>query len=232
VGNARAAGRARARARLRHRARRGRDGAHRRARDRLDAEPALLARASEKLPDAEWIAGDMSAFALARRDFDLVVIAFNTLNVLVDASDALACVTCARDHLAPAGRLAIDIAVPTPERLVASVDERITSYALPDGTSVRITGSRSYDPALQRRRIALTIHRSDRSEPEHDELVTRVTFPNELVLLVEQAGLRIESVWGDYARTPFGAAAKQCIVVGEPRGASDFRTDTSTNDVS
>src|SRR5262245_10544231 len=70
----------------------------------LDASPGLLAHARGKSAAVEWIEADMRGFALARADYDLVAIPYNTINVLTRRDDTLACLARARDHLVPGGR--------------------------------------------------------------------------------------------------------------------------------
>jgi SAM-dependent methyltransferase len=181
----------------------------------LDASPAMLARARAKSSEVTWVEGEMTSFALADR-YELVILAFNTLNVLLTPAAMLACVERAREHLAASGRLIVDIQVPRPAKLLDSTtDEPVTSYRL-DTVDVRITARRAYDPSRQLRRLALTIHRSDRAEPAHDVLETHVTFPCELVWLVERAGLVIEAIYGDHSRGPISETAPCHIVVARP----------------
>src|SRR5688500_7889502 len=51
--------------------------------------------------EVDWITGDMRQFDLGRDDFDLVVLAFNGINLMLTLEDALSCLRCARKHLAP-----------------------------------------------------------------------------------------------------------------------------------
>lgn len=179
----------------------------------LEVSPALLARARGKSREVEWVRGDMRSFALGRR-FDLVAIAFNTLLVLVERAHVLACLACVRDHLVSGGRLVIDTVLVQAERIAgAGVDEPLTSYRTSDGVDVRVTRRCSYDMVRQLRRVELTIHSSDRAEPEHDVLETHIAFPWELALLLEGAGFQIDATYGDYAGGPLVATSRRCLLV-------------------
>jgi SAM-dependent methyltransferase len=178
----------------------------------LDASPAMLARARAKSSAVTWVEADMTTFSLADR-YELAILAFNTINVLLAPAEMLACVERVRDHLAPGGRLIVDTQVPHPSRLLDSTtDEPVASYRVA-GNEVRITARRTYDPSRQVRRLALAIHASDRAQPAHDVLETHVTFPCELDWLLERAGYAIDATFGDYSRGQPSAIAPCHIVV-------------------
>lgn len=181
----------------------------------VDASPSMLDRARAKSGDVEWVLADIRTFALGRADYALAVLAFNTINVLVERADTIACLARAREHLAPGGRIVVDAAVPLVAKLASSTtDEHVASYRVGE-VAVKVTGRRTFDMARQLRRLELTIQASDRVEPEHDVLETHVAFPWEVALLVERAGFHVAAVYGDYARGPLVATSSQCIVVGE-----------------
>lgn len=73
----------------------------------LDLDPAMLAAARRRVPGAPLVAADMRHFALARR-FAVVAVAYNSLQLL-DRAGRLACLRTAADHLAPGGRLALEV---------------------------------------------------------------------------------------------------------------------------
>ena len=80
---------------------------------RLESEPAgVRARVRP-------VCADLRDFALDRR-FPLIVMAMNTLQVLTDPDDRLACLRVARRHLAPGGELVFDVALPNPEEIAGT----------------------------------------------------------------------------------------------------------------
>ncbi len=164
--------------------------------------------------EIDWILGDMRSFDLGRDDFDLVVLAFNGLNSLLTIEDALACLRCARKHLAPNGRLVIDTFLPSPERLAA--EELQIDYVLPDDTKITITAQRSYDPAAQIRTLDLQIASSDGSPPGTDRSEVHVFYPSELSLLVHQADFDIVAMYGGYDQRRLDALSRRCIFVCTP----------------
>lgn len=162
--------------------------------------------------DIDWRVGDMRQFDLGRDDFDLVVLAFNGLNLLLTLEDALACLRCARKHLAPNGRLVIDTFLPTPERLVA--EDLQIDYTLPDDVKVTINARRSYDPAAQIRSLDLQV--TNGGETGTDRQDVHVYYPSELSLLVSQADFDVVAMYGGYDQRRLDALSRRCIFVCTP----------------
>jgi len=165
--------------------------------------------------EIEWINGDMRSFDLNRDDFDLVVLAFNSINHMLTLEDALSCLRCARKHLAPSGRLVIDTFLPTPERLVA--EELKIDYVLPDDAKITINARRSYDPAAQIRSLDLAVQSSANETPTGaDRLDVHVYYPSELSLLVSQADFDVVAMYGGYDQRRLDALSRRCIFVCTP----------------
>ena len=163
--------------------------------------------------DVQWITGDMRHFDLGRDDYDLVIFAFNSINLLLTLEDALACLRCARKHLAPDGRLVIDTFLASPERLAA--EELEIGYVLPDDTKVTIGARRSYDPAAQIRTLDLAIKENGTvtGTDRHD---VHVYYPSELSLLVSQADFDVVAMYGGYDQRRLDALSRRCIFVCTP----------------
>lgn len=60
----------------------------------------------------EWVQGDMTAFVLPRRRFDLVTIMLGTLSHLHANEDVIACLQCVRAHLNDGGLAVIELSHP------------------------------------------------------------------------------------------------------------------------
>lgn len=164
--------------------------------------------------DIEWVHADMRAFDLGRDDFDLVVLAFNGINVLLTIDDGLACLRAARRHLAPSGRIVIDTFLPTPER-VAAEDLQI-DYTLPDDAKITIKARRSYDPAAQTRSLDLAVS-STAGEAGVDRQDVHVYYPSELGLLANAAGFDVVAMYGGYDQRRLDALSRRCIFVCTPQ---------------
>lgn len=196
----------------------------------LDLAPAMLAGARAKLatePAAvqaavRLVEGDMRAYALDER-FDLIIVPFNTLGHLHTIDDQLACLTTARQHLAPGGHFAVEVMQPGIDELYRAVAEP-DRYYVDGGVTDPASGERLVRHRRRRyRRDTQTAesHYLEERLTAAGELVTQtvdlrlhVYFPRELELLFRLAGYRIEAVYGDYAFAPFSEASHYLIVVG------------------
>ena len=174
------------------------------ARQRIGADPEL--RDAVRLVQA-----DMSDFALEER-FDLVIIAFNGFGFVIGPEKQRGCLQAVRRHLAPDGRLAIDVIVPRVSYLALS--ERTSPMRLgvevrdpaPGLTRLLRYDTERYDPLRQvdDSIYHYELHYADgRVERLVRDLAWQMTFPNELELLMEYAGLRVTERYGDYDRSPF-----------------------------
>jgi SAM-dependent methyltransferase len=164
----------------------------------LDRSTAMLGAARRK-PGADaiaWRLGDMTNFALGRT-FDTIVLAHNSLLHLHDASLIAACFERVRAHLAPNGRFVFDVFNPRIALLAQAAGTRTRFATLADGRVAEL--SADYDAAAQVNRS--TIFVGELEIPLH----LRCIFPQELPLLVERAGLVLESRHGNFAGAPFEA---------------------------
>jgi SAM-dependent methyltransferase len=196
----------------------------------LDASQAFLTAADERLRGeaadvrqaVRYVHGDMAAFALGER-FDLIVLAYNNLSYLIEPEQRLGCLRAIRDHLAPGGRLAIDLHLPDLAGLVdagrdvfpavrkelewrdpAPGVERFVSFYTTD----------RYDVATQTEETTHYWHvffTDGRQQTIVKSLRWHHYFPSELRLLLAAAGLAPVAEYGDYACTPFAAHPAQYL---------------------
>lgn len=186
----------------------------------LELSPQMLAEARRKADglgvDVEWVQGDMREFDLGRT-FDLVLIAGNSLLHLHEAEDLVSCFRSVRRHLAPGGRLVLDVFNPS-VRVLAQADgvrrrRDALTFVDPERGVVHVDVAETYDAAAQVTRGRWYL--STDSEP--DVLVApleiRSIFPQELPMLLALGGLRIVDRFGDWSRAPFtaDAALQLCI---------------------
>src|SRR5436190_5129234 len=86
----------------------------------LDRSAAMLERAERRARRANveirWVEGDMRAFSF-NEAFALVFVAANSF-LMLDPNDRWSCLARVREHLAPRGRVAIDVFQPDPEVVV------------------------------------------------------------------------------------------------------------------
>lgn len=176
----------------------------------VDLSADMLAEARRKVDErglaVELIQGDMRAFDLGRA-FDLVLIAANSLLHLHDAEALVGCFRSVRRHLAPGGRLVLDVFNPDVRLLAAADGVRRTRESLsfrdPARGEVHVDVAETYDAAAQVTRGMW--HLSTGAEPDFHvlPLEVRSIFPQELPLLLSLGGLRLVERLGDWSGGPF-----------------------------
>jgi SAM-dependent methyltransferase len=185
----------------------------------LDNSASMLERGRKNLEAAgkidgslEYLPGEMTVFQLGRR-FAMVYVAANTFQHLLTTEAQQACLRCVAEHLQPGGIFAMGVRSP------ASVSWDAASS---DWAPLLLNWTRT-DPATGEKVMKLV---ADQPDPERmvrrltyvfdrvakDGVVRRSVFETELrhstqaelTLLLQQAGLRVTHVYGDYDLAPVG----------------------------
>jgi SAM-dependent methyltransferase len=197
----------------------------------VDLSSPMIARARAKqagLPPEtaarlDLCVGDMRALDLGER-FAGVLVGLNALMHMTTDADLWAALRTARRHLAPGGRLALDVFAPPPAAYGRDPDARFDPQEMVDprdGQRYVVTESSRYDPARQRHDLTFhyqPVSRDGRPEgPElRADLSLRVVFPRELDVWLRLAGLRIVGDWDDLAATrPFSGTGGRRFVEAE-----------------
>jgi SAM-dependent methyltransferase len=193
----------------------------------VDHDPHMLARARTAWAAAggpvgsslELLEADMLTLDLPRR-FDLVILGLNMLVALAGREAQAAALGVAARHLAPPGRLTLDVSLPGPAEL-ASWDGGLDlawQRADPEtGDTVAKLWSAEYDHVGG----VATVTTYFDAWPSDGGSVRRVARRDELHLLsatelralVGQAGLRVEQAGGDYALSPLDAGSERAVLV-------------------
>nr|WP_253943468.1 class I SAM-dependent methyltransferase [Nocardioides sp. zg-1308] len=176
----------------------------------LELSPEMLAEARRKADDrgveVTWVQGDMRSFDLGRT-YDLVMIAANSLLHLHEAADVVACFRTVRRHLAPGGRLVLDVFNPSVEVLARADGVRrrreALSFADPDRGILHVDVAETYDAAAQVTRGTWSFSTDAEADVVVAPLGMRSIFPQELPLLLSLGGLRLVERYGDWSREPF-----------------------------
>jgi SAM-dependent methyltransferase len=174
------------------------------ARAHLDAEP----------PDVQarvtLVEGDMRDLDMGRT-FALITLPFRSFQHLMTPDDQQVTLRRLRAHLAPGGRLVLDLFNPSIPFLG---DERFTiapmqepPFTMPDGRRVvrsyRIT-ARDFPAQSQEVEFTMAVTHPDGREEQHIERFwIRYTFRYELEYLLRCEGFAVEAIYGDYDRSPF-----------------------------
>jgi SAM-dependent methyltransferase len=180
----------------------------------LELSPEMLAEARRKADlrgvEVEWVQGDMRELDLGR-PFDLVIIAANSLLHLHEAKDLVDCLSSVRRHLAPGGRLVLDVFNPS-VRMLAQADgvrrrRDALSFVDPDRGLVQVDVAETYDAAAQVTRGRWYFSTESEADFVVAPLELRSIFPQELPLLLSLGGLRVVERFGDWSRAPLTADA-------------------------
>lgn len=199
----------------------------------LDRSPAMLAALRARLEEEEPevrarvlpMEGELSGFDLGRH-FPLILMAMNTLQVLLDPDEQLSCLAACRAHLEPGGELCFDVALPDVGEIAASlglVRQGERHLDLERGVVVQHSAwYEEFDPIAQE--LAFTIRIEDhapdgevRAHLRHHRV--HLYQPAELVHLLARAGLEPVEVLGSFGAEPVGPGSERQIYRCRARGA-------------
>jgi SAM-dependent methyltransferase len=152
----------------------------------------MLLRAARRAPKAHLVAADLRQFALAAT-FDLIVLADDPMAHLISTGDRARVQRLIADHLAPGGRVVL-------EGLYRQAGKQDTRRG-----EVEESWSSTDVPSVWR---ATYRHKT----VEVSSLMR--SWSREEVAHLEDAGLHVESVWGDFDESPFRDDSERIIVVG------------------
>jgi SAM-dependent methyltransferase len=186
----------------------------------LDLSPHMLAVCRERLKAesqevrsrVRLVEADMRQFELART-FQLVTLPFRPFQHLTTVAEQLACMGCIHKQLGEGGKLILDIFNPKLESLVDTnfgkemADE--PEFSMPDGRKViRRHSVVSRDVANQINYVELVhyvTHPDGRQERLVQAFPMRYLFRFEAEHLLERAGFRVEQLYADYDKSPYGS---------------------------
>ena len=129
--------------------------------------------------------------------FDLIFVVYNTLFALLDQPMQQRCFERVAEHLAPGGRFVVEAFVPDTSRFERDQHTEVRHV----GIDAALLSVSRHHPTTQRVDSLLVRLGNDgtRTWPVH----IRYSYPGELDLMAEHAGLRLEHRWGGWGREPF-----------------------------
>jgi SAM-dependent methyltransferase len=176
---------------------------------------ALIAKAPP--PALRLHRAPMQRFDLGSERFALIFSAFRAFQHLYRIEDQLACLACARRHLAPGGRLAFDVFNPRLSRIALLEEPEFEElrFALGDDVVVRYTTvTRDLGRQIQRVRMRYERLRGDQVIGDDvAEFEMRWFHRFEIEHLIARAGFTLEALYGDFAGGAFTGAAPSIVVV-------------------
>ncbi len=181
---------------------------------------ALRVEARERV---HLVQGDMAKFDLGEK-FRLVIIPFRPFQHLLEVRQQMDCLDCVRKHLAPGGRLILDVFQTDAERMHDPVHMRealVTEYKTADGCQVRITERvAAFHRAEQRNDVEMIFsiaHPGGRKERLVFAWPLRYFFRYEVEHLLARCGFEVAAEYGDFDRTPVRDDSPEMIFVAETR---------------
>jgi len=159
--------------------------------------------------EVQFIEADMRSVELPGR-FSAILIPGNSLLHLFAAEDLIKCFRNVRRHLAPNGRLIFDISKWDIAMLARDPPERDPVLTVKD---ISIEETASYDSAAQIRHIVWYLSKPGAVNYRIIDYSLRVIFPQELLLLLDAAGLRMETRYGEFTREPFQSSSPRQVCI-------------------
>lgn len=183
--------------------------------DGIELSPHMTRKLCEKTDLVQVVVGDMATAAAPHvGDYSLVFLVFNTISNLRTQEEQVECFRNAARHLRPGGRFVIELWVPQLQRMAPGLPLAPMHFG-EDGYLVFDT----YDVATQE-------CASHHYRPEADGSTRygmgrfRYVWPGECDLMAQLAGLRFESRWASWDRSPFGSSSASHVSVWrKPHGA-------------
>ncbi len=192
----------------------------------LDSSPGMLREARRNLREAgplpgkvTFRRGDMRSFRLPQR-CTLAIIPFNTFLHLLSVADQRQALQSIRRHLAPGGRLALDVFVPDLHRPAREEAQLYSQGHVTDPASGRrfaLWDQGSYDHLHQVIQVRTIIEELDATGKVVQRLYrdhqTRYVHRYEMQHLLELSGFEVEELYGDFDGGDFDADSEQMVWV-------------------
>ncbi len=174
----------------------------------IDMSQAMVGRLRAK-PGADDIDVAIGDFATTTVEgtFTVAYLVFNTISNLTTQAAQVACFRNVADHLDPGGCFVIEVGIPDLQRLPPG--ETFVPFRVGDDR----WGIDEYDVATQ----AMTSHHLiiHDGEVERFSVPFRYTWPAELDLMAELAGMSLRDRWGDWSRETFTSDSRKHVSVWE-----------------
>jgi SAM-dependent methyltransferase len=174
----------------------------------VDMSKAMVARLRAK-PGGEDVGVTIGDFATTTVDgtFSLAYLVFNTISNLTTQAAQVACFRNVAAHLEPGGCFLIEVGIPELRRLPPG--ETIRAFHVSDTR----WGLDEYDVAVQ----GLTSHHFEIVDGRAERLSVpfRYTWPAELDLMAQLAGMRLRERWSGWKREPFTSESRKHVSVWE-----------------
>lgn len=183
----------------------------------LDFSVKMLEQAKRNSKDnkieIEWIEADMTDFNL-KRTFSTITMPAAAMNWVLENKSIEKCLNCIKDHLNQDGTFIFNIFNPNFEIMMRDPSKKYKriGYPDPDGKgNVTVTGTHHYDKATQI--MHYTSYHRIKNEETVQKLKLRIFFPQELDMLLNYNGFKIDFKYGNFDEEPFNSNSKWQIVI-------------------
>ena len=149
----------------------------------VDLDPDMLGWSA---PGVELVQADMRSFDLSR-DFPLVIVPYNTLQLLTTAADQQACFAAVRRHLRPGGELGLEVT----DFVSGVVTDVLASEPLGSAEGITLYGSLVTDTERRVSRYERRFLLDDGDPPVTDVVTLRHVDEADLAELAAGVGLDV-----------------------------------------
>ena len=183
----------------------------------IDASEAIVAKMRAK-PGGDAIPvtiSDFSQFNLVEdsqdKRFSLVYVVFNTLFQATSQEAQVRCFSSAAAHLTDDGVFFVEAFAPDPTRFVPMRDDDVTMTV--NEEEIALIDLVKHDPVKQH----VSSHEifTGESGIKLYPVQVRYSWPSELDLMAQLAGMRLRERWGDWDGSPFTASSENHISIYE-----------------
>ena len=183
----------------------------------IDASEAIVAKMRAK-PGGDAIPvtiSDFSHFSLVEgnphKRFSLVYVVFNTLFQATSQEAQVQCFRSAAAHLTDDGVFVVEAFVPDPTRFVRMRDDDVTMTV--NEEEIALIDLVKHDPVNQH--VSSQEIFTGESGIKLYSVQVRYSWPSELDLMAQLAGMRLRERWGDWDGSPFTASSEDHISIYE-----------------
>lgn len=176
---------------------------------------------TEERERVHLVQGDMAKFDLGEK-FRLIIIPFRPFQHLLEVREQMDCLNCVRKHLAPGGRLILDVFQTDAERMHDPVHMRetpVAEYETNDGRVVRISERVAAFHRAEQVNDVEMIYSVEHPGGRKERLVfawpLRYFFRYEVEHLLARCGFRVKALYGNFDRTPLEDSSPEMIYVAQ-----------------
>jgi len=162
----------------------------------------MLARAKQRVPEADFVVADLRTFVLLSR-FDLIVLADDPMAHLVSTEERADVIQRIARHLTPGGRLVLEGLHRPPQTT--------TRHA----NAANFTVDESWEPAGDS--IRNVTYRFEQESKITEATAVVRSWTRDEVARFEEAALHVEHLWGDFDESPFNDDSERIVIVATAR---------------